>query len=50
MRKQGLYLVNEGQHCISCGVKEGCRLRGKPETIAEYKDKLPPYEEEKQVV
>ena len=49
MRKQGLYLVNEGQHCIACGVKAGCRLKGHPETIAEYKDKLPPYEEEKQV-
>ena len=44
MRKQGLYLVNEGQHCISCGVKAGCRLKGKSETIEEYKNLLPPYE------
>jgi putative RecB family exonuclease len=46
MRKQGLYLVNEGQHCISCGVKAGCRLKGQPETIEEYKDKLPEYKNE----
>lgn len=44
MRKQGLYLVNEGQHCIACGVKAGCRLKGNPETIQEYKDKVPEYE------
>jgi putative RecB family exonuclease len=43
MRKQGLYLVNEGQHCIACGVKAGCRLKGTPSVIAEYRDKVPEY-------
>ena len=44
MRKQGLYLVNEGQHCIACGVRAGCRLKGQPNVIQEWKDKLPEYE------
>ena len=44
MRKLGLYLVNEGSHCISCGVRDACRLKGQPEVIVDWKDKLPEYE------
>lgn len=46
MRKHGLYLANEGRHCFTCAVKEACRLKGEPEVIAQWSDKVPSYEEE----